>query len=131
MSSPPSARTSARTEAPARRPWAADEDLHIAPVVGVLGFGVVTTVVLMIAMLRGQVSSFDVGLLGLGLIAMGTVGYFWASFNAGMSLADRFGIGGGDYAPWGGVLVRVSAAALVLLLAASAWRGLRAALRRR
>ncbi|NUL47544.1 hypothetical protein F7P69_20415 [Cellulosimicrobium funkei] len=110
---------------------AADEDLHIAPVVGVLGFGVVLTAVLLIFMLRGRAASFNVGLLGLGLLALGAVAYFWASFNAGMSLADAFGISGGDYAPWGGVLTRVSAAALVVFVAASAWRGLRAGVRRR
>lgn len=44
----------------------------------------------------------------LVLIALGALAYFVASFSPGMNLADTYGVGGEDYAPWGQVLLGVS-----------------------
>lgn len=47
-----------------------------------------------------------------GLLVMGALAYFWMSFGPGMSLADTYGISGGDHAPWASVLYLVSLMAL-------------------
>lgn len=52
-------------------------------------------------------------LLDLLILGLGAPSYSLVSFHAGMALADAFFISGGDYAPWGGVLYTVSAAALL------------------
>ncbi|MCD5348396.1 hypothetical protein [Agromyces sp. S2-1-8] len=62
------------------------------------------------------------------LLVFGAPAYFIASFSPGMSLADTYMISGGDYAPWGHVLMLVSAAALAGLVAiavAAVVRGMR------
>lgn len=101
---------------------AAGEQLYIVPVIAVLGVGVLLTAVLLAWMLRARAALAHVVLLGLALVTFGAAGYLAASFNAGMSLADAFGISGADHAPWGGLLVRVSLAALVAFWAMFLWR---------
>ncbi len=54
---------------------------------------------------------------------LGAPMYFFASFSAGMALADALFISGGDYTPWGGLLGLVSAAALVGTLMVMIFRG--------
>ncbi|WP_197060580.1 hypothetical protein [Arthrobacter sp. L77] len=54
--------------------------------------------------------------LYLCVITLGAPSHVVASFNPGMSLADAFAIGGGDYTIWGAVLYGVSAAALLALI---------------
>ncbi|HEY8588677.1 MAG TPA: hypothetical protein VIL55_03890 [Naasia sp.] len=51
----------------------------------------------------------------LVVLALGAPAYWAASFSAGMSLADTYGIGGGDHAPWGAALGAASAAAFLAL----------------
>ncbi|WP_235036400.1 hypothetical protein [Arthrobacter sp. 18067] len=51
-------------------------------------------------------------LLILGLVAPA---HWYASFSAGMALADAFFISGGDHAPWGGLLYLFSGVALLAL----------------
>lgn len=106
----------------------ANESLHIAPVIIVLGLGVVLTAVLVTWMLRAGAAAVHVVLLGLALVACGAPAYFVASFNAGMSLADAFAITGADVAPWGWVLLQVSLVAFLALWLVLLWR---AGLRRR
>lgn len=48
-----------------------------------------------------------------GLLAAGALGYFMAAFGPGMSLADAYGISGGDHTPVGLILGVVSLVALV------------------
>jgi hypothetical protein len=93
----------------------ANEPLRIAPVIAILGLGVVLTAALLAWMLKARVGPRQVVVVGLALVAWGAPAYFVASFNAGMSMADAFGIGGGDYAPWGGVLMQFSLGALLAL----------------
>jgi len=52
----------------------------------------------------------------LGLLVLGTPGYFIASFSPGMNLADTFGIDGADYSPWAWPLYAISLASLVGLV---------------
>ncbi len=52
----------------------------------------------------------------LAVLALGAIGLAFASFPAGMSLADTYYIRGGDHAPAGAVLYLVSASALIALL---------------
>ncbi|MBF4561990.1 hypothetical protein ITJ43_07535 [Microbacterium sp. VKM Ac-2870] len=56
----------------------------------------------------------------LALIVLGAPGYFWASFDIGMGMADTFQINGGDYSPWAGPLYALSFAALVALVVVGA-----------
>lgn len=51
----------------------------------------------------------------LAVLAGGAPAYFWTSFAPGMSLADTFGIAGGDAAPGGAVLQLVSLVSVVAL----------------
>ena len=55
----------------------------------------------------------------LSLLMLGAVGYFIASFSAGMGLADTFGISGGDYSRWSRLLYAVSLLAGVALVVGS------------
>ncbi|MFC8041849.1 hypothetical protein ACFUOZ_21045 [Paenarthrobacter sp. NPDC057355] len=81
-----------------------------------LGTGLGAVVVLLTATRR--ISRMrTVILLDLLILGLGAPSYFWASFPAGMALADAFFISGGDHAPWGGLLYLVSVAALAAALA--------------
>lgn len=109
----------------------ANEALHIAPVVIVLGLGVLLTAVLVTWMVRAGGAAVHVVLLGLALVACGGPAYFLASFNAGMSLGDSLVESGGDVAPWGGVLLQISLVAFVAFWLVLLWRaGVKAARRR-
>ncbi|WP_313823711.1 hypothetical protein, partial [Citricoccus sp.] len=109
----------------------ASEALHLAPVIIVLGLGVILTAILVTWMVRAGGAAIHVVLLGLALVACGALAYILASFNAGMSLADAFAISGGDVAPWGGVLLQFSAVAFLAFWLVLLWRaGMRRARRR-
>lgn len=65
---------------------------------------------------RGRMSSGSLQIILLALLTFGSPVYFVASFPAGMTLADTFGVGGADHAPWASILHGVSLAALVALV---------------
>lgn len=65
---------------------------------------------------RGRISAASMLAAMLGLLMLGTPAYFVASFPAGMTLADTFGIGGADHSPWAMVLHLVSLLALLALV---------------
>ncbi|MEW1981366.1 hypothetical protein AB0333_10600 [Citricoccus sp. NPDC079358] len=100
----------------------ASESLHLAPVIIVLGLGVVLTAVLVTWMVRAGGAVVHVALLGLALLACGGPAYFLASFNAGMSLGDSLVESGGDVAPWGAVLLQISLAAFLAFWLVLLWR---------
>ena len=57
-------------------------------------------------------------MLYLALLSFGAIAYFFASFGAGMALADTYMIGGADYSPWARPLYLtslISAVALVIV----------------
>lgn len=71
-----------------------------------------------IAAARGRLRGSVVVLIMLGLLVGASPVYLVASFPAGMTLADTFGVGGADHAPWGNVLHALSLLAVVALVVA-------------
>ena len=92
---------------------ATGESFSVASVLGVLAIGPLLALAPLILSWRTGTGAFAVIAGVLAILAGGAVGYFAASFSPGMSLADAYGISGGDYAPWGRVLMLVSAVALL------------------
>lgn len=100
---------------------------------GVLVVGIVVFGPLLAAVMFALFVATDAGVWPtvagyLGLLAMGAVGYFFASFGPGMGLADTYFINGGDYSRASLALAAVSALAVVLLLVlfvGAAWRARR------
>ena len=81
------------------------------------GIGVALAVgVLILAILAKGTSTALVVAAYLAILVGGAPAYFTASFGPGMALADAFGIGGGDHAAGGSVLMLVSGAAATALV---------------
>lgn len=95
----------------------AGESLMPGAVFFVLGIGVALAVGLAVVAILGRARPEPVAAVFLALLMLGAPGYFIASFGAGMSLADTFGIGGADYSPWARPLYAVSAISAVVLVA--------------
>lgn len=76
---------------------------------------------------RGRLSGTALGSIMLGLLAGGSPVHLVASFPAGMTLADTFGVGGADHAPWALLLHVVSLLALLALVLLGIVRAVRAA----
>ncbi|MGP9744300.1 hypothetical protein [Brachybacterium sp. AOP29-B2-41] len=76
---------------------------------------------------RGRLSAATILMIMLALLALGSPVYFVASFPAGMTLADTFGVGGADHAPWASILHAVSLLAVVALALVVISRASRAA----
>ncbi|PKI91630.1 hypothetical protein CW368_06880 [Actinomycetales bacterium SN12] len=76
-----------------------------------LSVGVVAAIVVAVLSIRARLQPAHSALLFLLLLILGTPGYFVASFGPGMSIADAFGIGGGDHSRWSFLLYAVSLAA--------------------
>lgn len=104
---------------------AAGEVLLWEPVAFILGIGVVLAVVGAVVSIRGHAHPMVPAMSFLALLMLGAPGYFAASFGVGMSLADTFGISGGDYSPWARPLYAVSLLAGAALIAAAAVTGMR------
>lgn len=77
--------------------------------------GPILAVLLALAGLRGRISIYGVVLGMLGLLVGASPIYLIASFPAGMTLADTFGVGGADHAPWAMILHVLSMLSLVAL----------------
>jgi hypothetical protein len=73
--------------------------------------------VLRAAMKRSMTRARGVVALDLLILVLAAPSHWFASFPAGMGIADTYATTGGDHTPWGGVLYTVSAAALVALIA--------------
>lgn len=82
----------------------------------ILGIGVVLAVVLAVVSLGRNAQPLVPTIGFLVLLMLGAIGYFAASFGAGMGLADTFGISGADYSPWARPLYAVSALSGVALV---------------
>ncbi|UVJ39476.1 hypothetical protein [Arthrobacter sp. CJ23] len=79
--------------------------------------GVVLAASVVLAALAGSTTRVKtVVVLELLILVLGAPSHWFAAFPAGMGIADAFLIGGGDYAPWGGLLYAVSLAALFALV---------------
>lgn len=97
----------------------AGESFAEAYVIGVLLVGVALAAITLVAIaIWKDATPASATLIYCGLLSFGAFGYFWASFGPGMSLADTYGISGGDASPWAVPLYVVSALALVGALVA-------------
>jgi len=96
---------------------AAGERMPVAMPLIALGVGVAAAIVVAAVSVRSRLDPSHTGLLFLVLLALGTPGYFVASFGPGMSLADAFGLSGADHSVWAMPLHLVSAAAAVAAVA--------------
>lgn len=76
-----------------------------------------TAAVLLAAMKRSITRVRGVVALDLLILVLAAPSHWFASFPAGMGIADTYATTGADHAPWGMVLYTVSAAALVGLIA--------------
>jgi len=54
--------------------------------------------------------------MDLLLLVLAAPSHWFASFPAGMGIADTFATTGGDHTPWGGLLYLVSAVAMIALV---------------
>ena len=105
---------------------AAGESLGTPTVVVVAGVALAMAITLAVNARREPPSSWRLYLAGyLAILMLGVPAYWVASFGAGMSLADTYGITGGDHSPWALPLYAVSALAFIGLvtLAAAALTG--------
>ncbi|WP_226531063.1 hypothetical protein [Microbacterium paraoxydans] len=94
----------------------AGESLGHGAVFSVLGIGVVLAVAVAVASVVRRADPVVPAMTFLALLMFGVIGYFVASFGAGMGLADTFGISGADYSPWAGPLYVVSALSAVAIV---------------
>lgn len=95
---------------------AAGESLGYGQVFFILGIGVALAVAVAVASVLGRAVPVIPALTFLALLMLGAIGYFAASFGAGMGLADTFGISGADYSPWALPLYAISVLAGVALV---------------
>ncbi|MET2012624.1 hypothetical protein ABXJ56_13845 [Microbacterium chocolatum] len=96
---------------------AAGERVFAPGVIGFLLVGPLLAVFLLIAARRPDTTRSATAIGYLGVLAGGAVAYFLASFGPGMALADTFLISGADAAPAGWILLGVSAASVIALVA--------------
>lgn len=94
----------------------ANETLAVPLVVTWAATGILLAAGVFVAALARQLPGGAAAKLGLVIVALGAPSHWFASFPAGMGLADTFATSGGDHAPWGMVLYAVSAVAFVVLL---------------
>lgn len=94
----------------------AGESLTPISVFGLLGIGVVLAVLVAVVAIGGRMPAAIAAMVFLGLVVLGPLGYFAASFGPGMGLADTYGIGGADYSPWARPLYVASLLALGTLI---------------
>ncbi|GAB3274969.1 hypothetical protein [Microbacterium lacusdiani] len=101
----------------------------VAAAVLCLASGAVAAVALAALASAGRVRPLTATVWILGIIALGPIAYFSASFPMGMAVGDAFLIGGGSHQPVPFVLAGVSAlaVALVVILSVADARGRRAA----
>lgn len=112
---------------------AAIEQRHSADTMGwglmivTLLIGPLIAVVVATMAARGRLRTGTVLMVMLALLALGSPGYLMASFPAGMTLADTYGVGGADHAPWANILHAASLLAVVALAVVVISRAVRAA----
>lgn len=103
----------------------ANETMAVPLVVAWAVIGTALAAVVLLAAWRGSIARVrGVVVLDLLILALGAPSHWFASFPAGMGIADAFATTGGDHTPWGMVLYGVSVAALVALIAGPLVTGL-------
>ncbi len=96
----------------AARQWSGPVGVYVALAIG----PALAIATLIITIRRRDFSLASIVSVYLALIVLGAAGYFSASFDIGMGMADTFQINGGDYSPWATPLYVLSFAALVALI---------------
>ena len=103
---------------------AAGQGVSIASTIGLLAVGVVLAIAALAVVIgRPGIPARAVAAVYLALLIAGALGYWFAAFSWGMSLADTYGISGGDHSPWARPLYAVSVAALAGLVAVGVTAG--------
>ena len=96
---------------------AMNESLGAGFVLGILGFGVLLALFLLVLLAMSRdATPIAAAYSYLAMIMLGAPVYWVASFGAGMGLADTYGISGGDHSGWALVLYLTSLAALVAIV---------------
>jgi hypothetical protein len=100
---------------------AVGESLNMPMAAGVLGIGIGLAIILFVLIaVRPDATPLAAVFGYLVLLAFGAPAYFYASFGAGMGLADTYMISGADYSPWARPLYLVSFLALLAALTVGA-----------
>ncbi|WP_269939597.1 hypothetical protein [Arthrobacter sp. HY1533] len=94
----------------------ANETLAVPLVVTWAVTGILLAAGVFVAALAMQLPAGAAAKLGLAIVALGAPSHWFASFPAGMGIADTFATSGGDHAPWGMLLYAVSVVAFAALL---------------
>lgn len=95
----------------------AGDSMGVLVVLASLAVGPGIAIALLVAVWSGPATSVRrVALQYLAVVALGALGYFWASFGPGMALADSYFISGGDHSQWATPLYVASGLALVAML---------------
>lgn len=94
----------------------ANESLGAPLVIAWAVIGTVLAAGVLFGSLAQRLSTERAGTLSLLIIVLGAPSYWFASFPAGMGIADTFATSGGDHSPWGMVLCLASALALAVLV---------------
>lgn len=103
---------------------AANESLAAPSVIVWAAVGIALAVAINLGVVRRpSVSTRHIAALYLWLLVLGAPSLWFASFPAGMALADAFdGTTGGDHSSWGMVLSGVSALAMLTLVVTGVMR---------
>lgn len=102
----------------------AGEVIDTGMVLGIFGLGVLIALGVAALAIKDAAPARLTVLLYCAVLVMGAPAYFIASFGPGMSLADAYGISGGDYSPWARPLYVASLFALgtaITLAVTFAW----------
>jgi hypothetical protein len=108
----------------------ANETLAAPLVLAWAAIGTALAAAVLFAAAKGSITrTRGVVVLDLLILVLAAPSHWFASFPAGMGIADAYATTGGDHAPWGMVLYAVSATVLVALIvfllvgALTAWLG--------
>lgn len=83
------------------------------------GIGVAMGVFISVVGAKRRLTTRQIMMWHLAVVAAGAPATFIAAFPWGMNVADAFGVSGGAHTPWSGVLYAVSAASLIVLAASA------------
>ncbi|MDN4474227.1 hypothetical protein [Demequina zhanjiangensis] len=95
---------------------AAGQSMDVWLVVSFLAFGPLAMLAIAFLAAARPLAWWIPSVVGLGLLTLGPLAYWWASVAPAIGLADTYFISGGDHSPWAWPLVVVSALALLGLV---------------
>lgn len=95
---------------------AAGQSMDVWIVFSFLAFGPLATLAIVLLAAVRPLAWWIPSVVGLGLLTLGPLAYWWASVAPAIGLADTYFISGGNHSPWVWPLVAVSALALLGLV---------------